>query len=167
MIQIQNSDVWLHRVAARLQSHRFVPMTPQSYQAAGFKFAAHRSRFEIMKFGMAETFFIFADISELTHQSMTSFSNTAFQFAIRSKSVPLPRGLFESVWCFAVAITNNLHPQVAESIRGAVPRKHWSAGEIPVAFDAATGLLCYFEKTPVWGAAYYAAFRRQIQTYLG
>jgi len=156
----------LHHVATRLQSDAFVPMQPQSYQPAGFKFAVRRTRFEIAKFGMAETFFIFADIPELTPQAMTGFSNAAFQLAMRSKTVPLPCGLFESVWSFGVAITSNLHPQMAEWIRNTTPPKHWSAGEIPVVFDASTGYLCYFEKTPMWGAAYYAGFRSQIQKYL-
>lgn len=167
MMQIPNSDAWLHHIAARLHSDSFVPLNPQSYQPAGFKFAVRRTRFEIGKFGMAETFFVFADIPALTPQAMGGFSSAAFQLALRSKSVPLPCGLFESVWCFAVAITSDLHPQVAESIRSTTPPKHWSAGEIPVVFDAARGYLCHFEKTPVWGAAYYAGFRKQIQRYLG
>ncbi|MGA9772125.1 MAG: hypothetical protein WBV94_24040 [Blastocatellia bacterium] len=167
MMPIPNSDAWLHHVAMRLQSDAFVPLDPQSYQPAGFKFAVRRTRFEIAKFGMAETFFVFADIPALTPQIMTSFSTGAFQFALQSKTVPLPCGLFESVWCFAVAVTSNLHPQMVEIIRNTTPPKHWSAGEIPVIFDAATGYLCFFEKTPVWGAAYYAGFRKQIQQYLG
>jgi hypothetical protein len=167
MMSIPNSDAWLHHVATRLQSDAFVPLDPQSYQPAGFKFAVRRTRFEIAKFGMAETFFVFADIPALTPQIMSNFSTGAFQLALRSKTVPLPCGLFESVWSFSVAITSNLHPQMAEIIRNTTPPKHWSAGEIPVVFDAATGYLCFFEKTPAWGAAYYAGFRKQIQQYLG
>jgi hypothetical protein len=166
MMQTPNGEAWMHHVAGRLLSESFVALPQASYQPAGFKFAVRRTRFEIAKFGMAETFFVFADLPALTPQSMAGFSYAAFQFAMRSKSVPLPCGLFESVWCFAVALTTNLHPQVAESIRTTTPPKHWSAGEIPVAFDAASGYLCYFEKTPMWGAAYYAGFRRQIQRYL-
>ena len=105
MMPIPNSDAWLHAIATRLQSDSFVPLDPQSYQPAGFKFAVRRTRFEIAKFGMAETFFVFADIPMLTPEIMNSFSNGAFQLALRSKSVPLPCGLFESVWSFAVAIT--------------------------------------------------------------
>lgn len=167
MMQVPNSDAWLHHVATRLQSDSFVPLDHQKYQPAGFKYALRRTRFEITKFGMAETFFFFGDVPSLTPQVMTGFSNAAFRLAIESKSVPLPCGIFESVWCFAVAITANLHPQVAETIRNTTPPKHFSAGEIPVVFDAANGYLAYFEKTPAWGAAYYAGFRRQIQRYLG
>jgi hypothetical protein len=55
---------------------------------------------------------------------------------------------------------------MAQFIRDTAPQKHWAAAEIPVAFDSATGQVCYFERTPVWGAAYYAGFRREIQRYL-
>src|ERR1044071_8162443 len=166
MMQQPNSEAWLSHVAGRLQADDFVPLDPRSYQPAGFRFALRRTRFEITKFGMAETFFVFADIPVLTPQLMTQFSSAAFDFAMQSKSVLLPCGLFDSVWCFAVAITNNVHPQLAEWIRSTTPPKHWSAGEMPVVFDAMTGYLCYFDQTPIWGAAYYAGFRRQIQTYL-
>ena len=46
------------------------------------------------------------------------------------------------------------------------PPKHWASNEIPVVFDLADGNLCYLEKTPVWGAAYFAGFRREIENNL-
>ncbi len=167
MMQVSNSDAWLQQVAGRLYTEGFAPLPPEQYLPNGFKFAVRRTRFEITKFGMAETFFVFADLPNLMPQSIAGFSNAAYRFAIRSKSVPLPCGIFESVWCYAVAITTGLHPQVAEHIRMIEPPKHWSAGEIPVAVDVATGHICYYEKTPMWGAAYYAGFRREIARCLG
>jgi hypothetical protein len=47
-------------------------------------------------------------------------------------------------------------------VREEAPPKHWAANEIPVVYDAATNRLHYFEKTPVWGAAYYKGFRKLI-----
>ena len=166
MTQMPDSGAWLNRVSERLQSDGFEFLPPQSFQTTGFRLTARQARFEITKFGMAETFFVFADIHVLTPELMARFSNDAFQFALRSKTILLPCGLFESVWCFAVAITANLDPQVAHSIRFSAPPKHWSSGEMPVAFDALMGQLSYFEQTPIWGAAYYAGFRKQIERYL-
>ena len=37
---------------------------------------------------------------------------------------------------------------------------------MPVVFDLASGSLYYFEGTPLWGAAYYAGFRREVQANL-
>ena len=167
MSQPINIDQWLQTAASRLLSDQFVALPEAGYRAAGFRFATRRSRFEITKFGFSETFFTFADIPELTFQKMTYFSGAAFDFANKSKTLPLPPGLFGSVWSFAVAITANLDPATAQSIRTVAPAKHWSAAEIPAVYDAVTGTLCFFEGTPIWGAAYFDGFRRQIRTYLG
>lgn len=161
-----NSNVWLGQVSQKLTVNGFAPLAPQIYQPQGYKYAVRRSGFEISKFGNAEYFFTFAEIPNLTPQVLLSYSSSAFQFALNNKSFPLPCGFFEAVFCFAVAITANVHPELAQSIRDTAPIKHWSAFELPVVFDLANGGLYYFEKTPVWGAAYYAGFRREIQTNL-
>ncbi len=139
-------------------------MAPEKYQPLGFKYAAHRSRFEVSKFGMAETFFTFAEIPEIQGATLQSYSNASFRFANSNKDTPLPNGFFAATFCYAVAITERLHPQLAQSIRDTAPTKHWSAFEIPIVFDIANNDLCYFQKTPLWGAAYYAGFRREIES---
>lgn len=161
-----DSNSWMQTVVQKLQVNQFMALTPEIYQPPGFKYAARRSRFEISKFGMAETFFTFAEIPNLTPDILRNFSSTSFQFANKNKSVPLPNGFFVATTCFAAAITMNLDPQMAESVRQSAPVKHWGAFEMPVVFDLASGNLVYFEKTPAWGAAYYAGFRREIQSNL-
>ncbi len=163
---MQNSTPWLHHVSNKLAANGFGPMAPEKYQPLGYKYAAQRSRFEPSKFGMAERFFTFAEIPNLDAGVLQSYSSTSFRFANTNKSAPLPNGLFMAVFCFSVAITENLHPQLAQSIRETAPAKHWAANEIPIVFDLANGNLCYFLGTPVWGAAYYAGFRREIESNL-
>ena len=162
-----NSTPWLQQTSQRLAANSFIHLAPELYQPQGIKFATRRSRFEISKFGMAETVFVFAEIPNLEPNALYSFSSFAFQFANKNKTVPLPNGLFMSVFCFSVVITANLDPQLAASIRGTAPIKHWAAFEMPVVYDLADGSLTYFEKTPLWGAAYYAGFRREVQANLG
>ena len=161
-----NSNQWLGNISGNLSANGFAPLKPEDYQPPGFKYAARRSRFEILKFGVAEYFFTFAEIPNLVPDVLRTYSNAAFQFAQANKTNPLPNGLFGAVFCFAVVITANLHPQLADIVRNTEPTKHWSAFEIPVVFDLSNGGLYYFEKTPMWGAAYYAGFRREIQTNL-
>jgi len=161
-----NSNSWLQTTAQRLAANAFVPLTAEIYQAQGYKYVARRTRFEISKFGMAETFFTFAEIPNLMPDVLQQFSNASFRFAKSNKTIPLPCGLFEAVFCFAVAITANLNAQTAAYVRENAPIKHWSAFEMPVVFDLASGGLYYFEKTPFWGGAYYAGFRREIQSNL-
>ncbi len=161
-----DSNSWMQHVSQKLAASSFVPLNAQIYQPQGYKYAVRRSRFEISKFGNAEYFFTFAEIPNLTPDVLRSYSSAAFQFALKNKTFPLPCGFFEAVFCFAVVITANLHPQLAQSVCETMPIKHWSAFEMPIVFDLANGGLYYFEKTPVWGAAYYAGFRREIQTNL-
>ena len=47
-MSIPNSDAWLQHVAGRLQAASFVPMPPERYHPAGFKFAMRRTRFVVM-----------------------------------------------------------------------------------------------------------------------
>lgn len=165
MVPLANE--WLQHVAPRLQGEGFVHLDPQRYLPRSFKYAVRRTRFEITKFGMAETFFVFAEIENLVPQIMTDFSAAAFRFAIESATVPLPRGFFESVFCFPVAITHNIDPRMVDWVRQTCPPKHWASCEMPVAFDTTQRILCYFEQTPLWGAAYFSGFRQQIQLMLG
>jgi hypothetical protein len=166
-MSVPHSDAWLTHIAPRLQMAGFEPLAPQTYQPAGFKFAVRRTRFEFTKFGMAEAFFVFADLPKLTLPMLSNFSAAAFQFAINSKTVPLPCGFFEAVFCFPVAITSGLDPQLAEWIRQTEPPKHFAACEMPVAFDTTANSLAYFERTAIWGAAYFAGCRHEIRTLLG
>ena len=161
-----NSDSWLQYVSQKLATNRFRPMNPEIYRPAGFKYAVSRSGFELSKFGMAEYFFTFAEIPNLSPQGLKQFSAASFQFANKNKEVPLPNGLFVATFCFAVAITEDLHPQTAEYVANTTPEKHWSAFEFPVVMDVAQKNLVYFSKTPVWGAAYFAGFRRMIEANL-
>lgn len=162
-----NSNSWMQQINQRLMANSFVPLAPEIYQPQGYKYVVRRTRFEFSKFGMAENFFTFAEIPNLTPDLLRSYSNTAFHFAKTNKTVPLPCGFFEAVFCFAVAITANLHPQMAQYVRETTPIKHWAAFEMPVVFDLANGGLYYFEKTPLWGAAYFNGFRKEVQRNLG
>lgn len=160
-------DPWLGRALSRLHAEGFQILQTPSVAASGFSSVAHRSRFEVTKFGNSETFFVFANAAEVSPAMLSNFSAAAFAFAMRSKSFPLPCGFFESVWCFAVAITSHVHPHMGEFVRSSEAPKHWAGAEMRVVYDRATGALWYFDRTPMWGAAYYAGFRSQIQRYLG
>ena len=161
-----DSNSWIQQVSQRLVMNGFNAMPPEKYQPQNFKFAAHRSRFEITKFGMAENFFTFAEIPNLNVGILQQFSATSFAFAKANKSSSMPDGFFSATFSFAVAITANVPAEFADYIRTTAPTKHWSAFEIAAVFDLANGGLYYFTGTPVWGAAYYNGFRKEIQANL-
>jgi len=99
--------------------------------------------------------------------TLRNFSAEAFRCAKLRKTVPLPCGFFESVWCYAVAVTGRLDSAAEQAVRQQAPAKHWAAAEIPVVYDTTRRQLFTFEGTPLWGAAYYAGFRSQIKRLLG
>lgn len=66
-----------------------------------------------------------------------------------------------------MAIARAVDERTLASVRSDAPPKHWASAEIPVVYDQGQGNLSYFEKTPVWGSAYYAGFRTEIQRLLG
>jgi hypothetical protein len=160
------NDDWLHGAMQRLSSNGFKIAHDVSYQNQIFKCVAHRSRLELTKFGNSETFFVFAECGTVNRESLRQFCAQAFRYAKASKNVPLPCGLFESVWCFAVALVDAVDEATAESVRSESPTKHWAAAEIPVVYERGRKKLWSFEKTPIWGAAYYAGFRSQIKKFL-
>ena len=139
-----------------------VELAGQKYQAV-----AHRSRFELTKFGNSETFFVFGELERPDVGAVRGFSSQAFHYAKLAKTFSLPCGLFEAIACFAVCSAKTLDEGTAENVRSTAPTKHWAAFEIPVLYDSGNDKLLYFEKTPLWGAAYYRGFRDQIRKYLG
>lgn len=165
-MSVQSDNHWLQNAIQHLSSNGFKISKDISYEAQTFKIVAHRSRFELSKFGNSETFFVFAEFDKLSRESMQQFSDKAFNYAKASRNVSLPCGLFESVYCFAVAIVDVLDQVTSESVRNDIPTKHWAAAEIPIVYERSQKKLCFFEKTPIWGGAYYAGFRRQIEKFL-
>lgn len=161
-----NDDTWLQNAIQRLSSHGFKITRDVSHEGQAFGAVAHRSRFELTKIGNSETFFVFAELDALSRESVRQFSAKAFRYAKISKSMSLPCGLFESVYCFTVAIVDELEAATAESVRNEAPAKHWAAAEIPVVYVRSQKKLCFFEKTPMWGSAYYAGFRKQVKKFL-
>jgi hypothetical protein len=167
MNELSGANSWLQKVAQRLSSEGFVMTGDVRFGDTRFKGVAHRSRFELSKFGNSETFFIFGEFGKPTPQSIRWFSGEAFRYAKASRSFSLPCGFFESVWCFAVGVAESIDEETARIVRSERPTMHWAAAEIPVVYEWGRNKLHFFEKTPIWGAAYYAGFRAQIGRYLG
>lgn len=162
-----NIGAWLQHVSQRLAANGYRPMKPEVYQPMGYLFGTSFSGFELSKFGMVERFFLFAEIPDLDAANLQAFSAASFQFANKNKTVPLPNGLFTCTHCFAVAVTSNVDPQLAQMLKDSSPIMHWAAFEMPIIFDLTTGRLIHYQKTPIWGSAYHAGFRREVQKNLG
>jgi len=163
----QGGDGWLQAAMGRLSAQGFALAEGVSCEGQTFAAVAHRSAFELSRFGNAETFLVLAEFDALDRASLRAYSARAFRYAMAHKRSALPPGLFESVQCFAVAIVDALDPAVAEAVRREAPPKHWACFEIPVVYERNSGALIFYEGTPAWGAAYYAGMRKQIRALLG
>lgn len=117
---------------------------------------AHRSRFELSKFGNCETFFMLGE----PRDGLRDFSKKCLELALAERKLKLPCGLFESVICFPVALVEEADSATLEDLRKNAPPKHWAALEFPLLHETKTGRTTCFEGTPIWGAAYYAGLRR-------
>lgn len=157
---------WAQSVAQRLSSDGFSISRDVEYSGGKFYAVAHRCRFELSKFGMCETFFVFGNLGTCNRDAVRRFSSTAFRYAKLARSIALPCGFFEAVFCFSVCMVDDLDEATAAAVRNDAPPKHWAAGEIPVVYERRHNRLSYFERTPLWGAAYYSGFRKQIMKYL-
>ena len=160
-------DPWLATVRGRLGAEGFTLLDNVAADGRTFPLVARRSGFELTKFGFAENFFIFGEFDRLDTGTLRDFSASAFRCAKQHKAIPLPCGLFEGVFCYSVAIGKSVDEAALAAVRSETPPKHWAAAEIPVVYDSSRGALAYFEKTPMWGGAYFAGFRKKIQKMLG
>jgi hypothetical protein len=166
MEQQDLTEAYLATVLQRLRDEGFGCQENVGHGDYVFRWVAKRTRFELTKFGFSETFFVFERFGSLDLDSLKAFSANCFGYATKAKSIPLPRGIFESVWCFPVALVDGIDAAVSEAVRSQAPSRHWSSAEMPVIYDVGSGTLHYFEKTPAWGAAYYGGFRKLIRTLL-
>ena len=162
----QRTDEWLSRAVSALSSEGYTLSRVVRFRDIEFSAVAHLSEFQLTKMGNSETFFVFGMLGTPTTDEVFEFSALAHEYSDSSKAFPLPRGLFESIWTFAVCIVDSLSDTTASAIQTTTPPRHFSAAEIPAVFDASSGAISYFEGTPYWGAAYYQGFRKQIQKYL-
>jgi hypothetical protein len=151
----------------RLESDGFSILENVSYAGKTYPVVARRSRFELSKFGFSESFFIFREFESLTKRQLWDFSDDAYSYAKQHKTIPLPCGVFESVWSYAIAIAQSADEEALTSVECDSPPKHWSSAEIPAVYDLSREKVYYFKQTPMWGAVYYDGFRRQVLQILG
>jgi hypothetical protein len=167
MTPTSSADAWLRKIQQNLAEAKYVLYPRGGEMDHDHALVARRSCFQLSKFGFSETFFVFEEFDTVTSKQMGEFSAAAFAHALRTRKCFLPRGLFEFVACFAVAITDRPQAAAVQMVREQTPPRHWTSVEFPVIYDRARDQLHYLEKTPLWGGAYYRGFRKTVQRLLG
>jgi hypothetical protein len=164
---------YLSRVTQRLKADGFVIEEDITYRNQTFDCVAKRTRYEIDKFGFAATSYLFARFSSPDISSLRDFSKISFKYALRAGGIiplaggiRLPRGLYVSVWCYPVAIVDDIDKGTSEAIRSQAPPKHFMAFEMLVVYSLASGTLYYCDITPIQGGLYYGQMRMTINSML-
>ena len=134
-------ESWLNTARSRLAAADFVLLDEVEFEGRTFPLVARRSRFELTKFGFSESFFIFEEFDRLTTEALRAFSADAYRCAKKQRAIRLPCGLFESVWCYSVAVAQVVGEPTLASVRSDTPPRHWASAEIPVVYDLAQGKL--------------------------
>jgi len=167
------AEAYLARVTQRLKDDGFTVEENITYSGQTFDCVAKRTRFEIDKYSFAATSYLFARFSSPDISSLRNFSKISFKYALRTGGIiplaggiRLPRGLYVSVWCYPVAIVDDIDEDTAKAIRNQAPPKHFMAFEMPVVYSLASGALYYCEITPMHGGLYYDQMRMIINIVL-
>lgn len=158
-----NTTQYVETVRERLERARYTITTNAAYAGEAYPLVGHRSGFELSKFGNAEYFAVFGEEESPEIADVRAFGSAAFGYGSKHKRFFMPRGLLNSVYVFPVLLVDDLEDSVANAIRAETPPKHWAAAEMPVVYRSKHNDIVYFEKTPMWGAAYYKTFRKKIQ----
>jgi hypothetical protein len=163
---VEGADPYLATVQARLAADGFAWEENVPWEGSAFRAVAKRSRFAPSRFGFEDRWFLFGEFPAVDQAAVEGYSTSCFEYATKHKLNPLPRGWFRAVTCFGVALAGSVDPAAAEAIRIQQPKKHWAAIVFPAVFDRSTGELHVYEKTPMWGAAYWRGLRRAAQAAL-
>lgn len=166
MVEEGTASAYLSKVLERLEGEGYDCARGVSHGERTFSAVAKRAKFELAKFGVVETFFVFAEFPSLDAAGLKEYSAGCYEYAVAAKLSPLPRGVLKSVFCYAVALVSRVDDALAEMVKNEAPPKHMSSVEIPVLFDQAAQSLSYFEKTQIWGAAYFRGIRKTVQEML-
>jgi len=130
------------------------------HESAGLERVFKRGRVEAARFGKVDIYCCVKSLpANATAHAFESFSEQMFNMASRHRS-GAPLGFGGMLVVYPLLITENISSELAGFIKEYCP-KHFAATEFPSVIDLNTGFVYYYEKTPAWGAFYYAAFRQE------
>ena len=160
-IKSDSAESYLSKIRLHLKAEGFRINNGITYKNQHIEYVAKRTKLEIDKFGFTTTAYLFAIFPSLEREQLQKFSQISFEYTSRKVGLLWPRSLLYSIFCFPVAIVNNIDTDVSNFIRHNI-RKHWAAFEMPVIYSIQSEELYYFELTPRWGSLYWKQLRSTI-----
>lgn len=119
-----------------------------------------RSKVEISKFGNVDTYCVIKYVPQGADINyMQKFSGWAYDLGYNHRT-GAPLGFGAMLVTYPLLIVENITPELQSFMASYCP-KHFAAAEFPAILDIATGRLYRYEKTPIWGYAYYGTYRNE------
>jgi hypothetical protein len=147
-------DEYLKMVTKKLEQRGYRISNNVEYKDQNYIRVAKRTSFELVKFGLVSTFFIFGRFNKPDIDTLWDFSNKSFKCANRMSGIHPPRSLFYGLIVFPMVIVDSIYERTAIFIRHKEPPKHGAATEKLVVFSLEAKTLYYCEGTFNWGSLY-------------
>ena len=162
----QAAAEYMSGIAPRFQGAGYELTANVAFENGVFAGVARREKGEVTRLGVTRNLFLLSSIPAVDQATMRSFGDACFRYSTKVDSGAMPRGFGGSLTVYAVGLTLAVDEAIATAIRRTSPPKHVSALEIPVIVELEPRRIHYFEKTPLWGAAYWRGLRKTIQELL-
>jgi hypothetical protein len=159
-------EQFLATLDARLAQRGFRPCRRQLPELNADR-CLRRRRLSLAKFGFVDTFAVVKRFEGPPGtQEFAAFSALAFRCGMANK-IWLPRGFGGTAIVYPLAVVRHLTAELRDFVAQHAP-KHWASFEFPAVLELSTGQLRCFDRTPMWGGAYYRGFRNEVRKlYLG
>ena len=152
--------MFLEKIKKNLTNKNYSLQSDVKYGDFNFEVVGHLAKTQLSKFGKNDYFFIVGEVKEPTLANIRSFSNQAYGYSGQHRENKLPPGLFGGYWVFPIILVDQIQDSVMNAVQQEDPPKHYSSAEFPIVVEKTTKKVYYFQRSPAWGAAYYAGFRQ-------
>jgi hypothetical protein len=126
---------------------------------------AHRRQAKFTRFGFVDTVVAISQApSHASADHLVALTEQSFRDA-RQHKIWLPRGLGSQLVSYPALVLEQATPELRSFVAQYAP-KHWSALDFPSVVELSTGSVLCYEKTPVWGGAYYRKTRQEVSALL-
>ncbi len=123
------------------------------------------TRMEASKFGKNDRY---VGVKFMPNVSINDYKESAFKVYGVSRIDRQFKGILgfgSMMTTYPLLITENISTELASFAKSYSPLRSRATVEFPSVLDLTSTNLFYSQKTPIWGALYYAGFRREVYSY--
>jgi hypothetical protein len=132
-----------------------------SYKNQAFRCLAHKTNFEMGRYGFFAVAFVFSELSNPDFDQLKDVSSKSYKYAKRVNWLHPPPGFLYGLLCISVVIVDFLSDSTINSIKQKSLPIHWGASVKLAVFDLTKQKLYYCEANPTLGSVYHE-YDRQI-----